>query len=225
MKSKLYKKTKEAFPKEAVDVAAAVKVLKEHARTSFDETVEVHIRLGVDATKSDQAVRGTVTLPAGLPKKPRIVVFASDPKQQEAARQAGALQAGGEELITNIVKEGALEADITVAAPDMMPRLAKAAKVLGPKGLMPSPKAGTVTPDPSQTVGQLLGGKTTFKMDQSGSLHAAVAKTSWDQEKIVANTAAFIEAVRGSRPAAAKGEFVRSIVLKTTMSPAVRVSR
>jgi large subunit ribosomal protein L1 len=224
MHSKKYREVKTKAPGQAVGLTAAVAFLKEHARTSFDETVEVHVRLGVDATKSDQAVRGAVNLPAGLPKKPRIVVFVSDPKAQEAALKAGALQAGGEELVIDIVKEGALEADITVAAPEMMPRLAKAAKILGPKGLMPSPKAGTVTPAPAEAVEQLISGKTSFKMDQSGNIHAAIAKNSWDQAKIIANAEAFLEAVRNSRPAAAKGEFIRSVTLKTTMSPAVRVS-
>ena len=224
MHSKIYQAKKEKAPSHPVDIAAAVAFLKEYARSSFDETVEVHLRLGVDATKSDQAVRGTVQLPGGLPKQPRIVVFTADPKQQEEVRAAGAAVSGGEELVASIIEEGALKADLAIAAPDMMPRLAKAAKILGPKGLMPSPKAGTVSPNPAETVQQLLSGKTSFKMDQQGNLHLAVAKISWEQEKIVANITAFLEAVRSVRPAAAKGEFVRSVTVKTTMSPAVRIS-
>ncbi|HLD26072.1 MAG TPA: 50S ribosomal protein L1 [Candidatus Andersenbacteria bacterium] len=223
MRSKVYQKTKAAAPAEAVDISAAVAFLKEHARTSFDETVELHARLGVDASKSDQAVRGTLTLPAGPPKQQRIVVFTDQPEQQQAALSAGATQAGGEEIIEAIIKQGSLDADVTIATPAMMPRLAKAARILGPKGLMPNPKTGTVSEDPLNVMEQLRGGQVAFKMDQTGSLHVAIAKLSWEAEKIVANATAALKAIRDSRPSSAKGEFLRSVTLTSTMGPGVRV--
>jgi large subunit ribosomal protein L1 len=224
MRSKAYQEIKQQAPAKTADIATAVAFLKEHTRPGFDETVEVHAHLGVNAEKSDQAVRGTATLPAGLPRKPRVVVFTPDAAQQAAARDAGATNAGGEELVATIVKEGILDADATIATPAMMQAVAKAAKILGPKGLMPSPKAGTVSDDPVKTIQELLGGRLSFKMDQHGNVHAGIAKISWEQEKITANIEAFLEAVRQARPPTAKGEFLRSVSVKTTMSPSIRIS-
>lgn len=225
MRGKNYRNIKEAAPAEPVDLPAAISFLKEHARASFDETVELHIHLGVDPEKSDQAVRGTVQLPAGPPKRQRVVVFTDDSSQQQAAQVAGAAQVGGEELIESIIQTSRLDADVTIATPKMMPKVARAAKILGPKGLMPNPKNGTVTDSPVEVLQQLLGGKVAFKMDQQGNLHLAVGKASWAADKIIANISTALQAVREARPAAAKGEFIRSANVKTTMSPAVRLAQ
>lgn len=224
MRSKAYRAVKEKISAEAVDIEAAVAFLKENVRKSFDETVEVHVRLGVDPKKSDQMVRGTVDLPAGPPKQQRVVVFTADAKQQKEALSAGALKAGGEKLVDTIIKENKLTADVTIATPAMMPKVAKAAKILGPKGLMPNPKTGTVSDDPVAVVQQLFGGKVSFKMDQQGNVHTSVAKVSWKPDKIVENIQVFLSVLKSTRPAAAKGEFLKSVTVKTTMGPGIRVS-
>lgn len=210
MRSKSYKAAKDKMPAEAVDVTTAVQLLKETAGKKFDETVEVHIHLGVDPEKSDQMVRGSVTLPAGAPKEKNVVVIKND--------------AASEKLLQEIEKNGTLEADVVVATPDMMPKIARVARILGPKGLMPNPKTGTVTPNPEDVVKELAGGKVSFKMDQLGNIHEAVAKLSWEPEKIVANIRALLEAARAARPATTKGELLKKVVVKSTMSPAIRVS-
>ncbi len=225
MRSKIYQAIKQKAPQEPVDISTAVSFLKENASRKFDATVEIHIRLGVDPNKSEQTVRGTVTLPAGAAKQQKIVVFTSDPVQQKEVLTAGALQSGGEELINAIATSKGLDADITIATPELMPKVAKIAKILGPKGLMPSPKTGTVTPDPVSATRARGAGQVSFKMDQQGNIHASLGKISWDQNKIINNVQAFLEAVRSARPAAAKGEFFRSLTLKSTMSPAIRITR
>lgn len=225
MRGKKYRQTKEQVPAQAVDLATAIAFVKEHARPSFDETIELHVHLGVDPEKSDQAVRGTVQLPAGSPRQQRVVIFTSDSNQQQEVKAAGAAQAGGEELVESIIQSGGLEADSTIATPQMMPKVARAAKILGPRGLMPNPKTGTVSDNPAQTLRQLLGGKVMFKMDQQANIHFAVGKASWSPDKIIANVNACVQAVREARPAAVKGEFIRSLTIKSTMSPAVRVAR
>ena len=193
-----------------MDIAAAVQKIKELPKRNFDETVEVHINLGIDPGQGSQAVRGSVQLPAGAPKQKKIVVIKPD--------------AASEKILNDIEAKGSIDADVVVATPDMMPRLAKVAKILGPKGLMPNPKTGTVTPEPEKVVAELAGGKLSFKMDQLGNIHEAVAKLSWDAEKITANISALLQAVKAARPESAKGEFLKTIVVKSTMSPAVRVT-
>ena len=225
MRSRAYQNIKGETPTSAVDIPTAVAFLKEHSRASFDETVEIHVHLGIDPNKSEQTVRGTVTLPAGAAKQQKIVVFTSDPVQQKEALTAGARQAGGEELIDAIATSKGLDADITIATPELMPQVAKIAKILGPKGLMPSPKTGTVTPDPVSATRARGAGQMSFKMDKQGNIHASLGKISWDQNKIINNIQAFLEAVRSARPAAAKGEFFRSLTLKSTMSPSIRITR
>ncbi len=224
MRGKTYKKIKETLPAEAVSLDAAVDLLKQHARAKFDETVEIHIRLGIDPEKSDQTVRGSVALPGGTVKKQKIVVFTDSPSDVEALVNAGATTVGGEELIAEILKSGALEADVTIATPAMMPKVAKVARILGPKGLMPNPKIGTVSPKPLEMVQKLMSGLVSFKMDQSGNIHAAVAKLSWDKEKIILNANAFIQAVKAARPQAAKGEFLKGVYIKSTMGPSLRLA-
>lgn len=224
MRSKAYQTIKAKAPAEPVDLAAAVAFIKKHSRKSFDETIELHIRLGVDPAKSDQLVRGSVDLPAGAPKHKRIVVFADTADVQAAAKKAGAAIAGGQELVEQITKEGKLDADLTVATPDMMPHIAKAARILGPQGLMPNPKTGTVTPDPTKTIKEMIGGKLSFKMDQLGNIHEAVAKVSWPEEKIVRNVDALLTAINDVRPPAAKGQLLKNVTLKSTMGPAIKLA-
>ena len=223
MRSKAYQAIKEKVPVEAVDISTAVAFLKENARSSFDETIEMHIHLGIDPSKSDQMVRGTAQLPAGAVKQQSIVVFTDDAKLQKELAKSG-VTSGGQELIDQIVQDGSLDADITIATPDMMSNVAKAAKILGPRGLMPNPKTGTVTPDPASAVKALQSGQVSFKMDQQGNIHVAVGKVSWKQDKIVANAQELINTVTSARPAAAKGEFIHTTSLKSTMSPAIRLA-
>lgn len=222
-RGKTYQAIKAKAPAAPVDLAAAVAFCKEHARSTFDESIELHLHLNIDPAKSDQIVRGTVDLPSGAPKQKRIAVFAETKEQQQAALAAGASLVGGEELITKISEEGTLAADITIATPAMMPKVARVARILGPRGLMPNPKTGTVTPDPATAVRELAGGKLSFKMDQLGNIHEAVGKASWEADRTAANAEALIDAVRAARPATIKGRLIDTITVVSTMGPAVRV--
>ncbi len=224
MSSKQYKAIQEKIGTQVLDITAAANLLKENIKGKFDQTVELHIHLGVDAKKSEQIVRGSAVLPHGTPKKKNVVVLSSSAAKQKEALAAGATQAGGEELIKEIIDKGGIEADVIVATPDMMPKIAKAAKILGPKGLMPNPKNGTVTPDPAKAVAELAGGKISFKMDTTGNIHEAVAKLSWDVSKVVENTQALLQAVKAAKPSAQKGEYIKKVVLKSTMSPGIQIS-
>lgn len=222
--SKIYRKIKEQAPVNAVDTSAAVAFLKKHGRQSFDETVELHIHLGVNPKKSDQIVRGSVVLPSGAPKSKRIAVFTNDAKLKATAQEAGASVVGGDDLIKEIQESSNLAADVAVATPDMMPKIARIARVLGPQGLMPNPKTGTVSSNPASIVKELMGGRLSFKMDQLGNIHEAVGKLSWNEDKIIANVEAIIDAVRHARPAAMKGQLLKSVTLASTMSPGVRIT-
>ncbi len=223
MPGKRYRAAVAELPQEIVSLREAVKVLKEQPARKFDETVELHVHLGVDPKQSDQTVRGTATLPHGAPTSVRVAVFTDDPTLQKAAEKAGAEIVGGKELIEQVGATKELAADIAVTTPDMMKDIAKLARILGPRGLMPNPKSGTIGADPAQIVTSLKGGRISFKMDDSGNVHAAVAKASWDASKIEENIRAVVEAVRQAKPAAAKGEFVQSVTIAWTMSPGVRV--
>lgn len=192
-----------------MDIASAVKQLKEQPKKKFDETVEVHLHLGIDPQKGEHMVRGNVNLPSGAAKQKKVVMIKND--------------AASEKIIADIEKNGRLDADVVIATPDMMPRLAKVARILGPKGLMPNPKTGTVSPKPEEAAAELVGGKLSFKMDQLGNIHEAVGKLSWDAEKITENIQALIKAVRAARPASAKGQFLKKVVIKSTMSPAIPI--
>lgn len=221
--SKRYKTLTEARPKDAKSLAEAVAFVKKSATAKFDETIELHAHLGVDPQKSDQAVRGMIQFPHGAPSSVRIAVFTNDAAQQKQAKDAGAELVGGADLIEQVKTKGALEADVAVSTPGMMKDLASIAKVLGPKGLMPNPKTGTIGPDPAKIVKELKGGKTAFKMDETGNLHIAVGKASWEEEKLTANAKAAIDAIKQSRPTAAKGEFLRSVTLTSSMGVGVRI--
>lgn len=224
MRGKSYRKIKEAAPTDPVDLPVAISFLKEHARPSFDETIELHVHLGVDVSKSDQLVRGSTVLPGGAVTRPVVVVVTDDPALQQSALTAGASQAGGEELITEIAERGTLGADVVIATPNMMPKIAKVARLLGPKGLMPNPKTGTVAADPAAAVAELLGGKTSFRMDAAANVHVAVGKISWPTEQTVSNTQAVLQAIREAKPATAKGEYLRSVTLASTMGPGIPIA-
>jgi large subunit ribosomal protein L1 len=218
---KKYRAALEKLEKDkAYTFSEAVKFLKENKTSKFDESLEVHIRTGIDVKKSDQQIRGTVSLPHGTGKTQRIAVITST--SQKEAKEAGAEIVAGEEFLEKI-KAGKIEFDILVATPEMMPKLASVAKVLGPKGLMPNPKTETVTTKVKETVESLKKGKAAFKNDNSGNIHQAVGKTSFEDDKLVENIKAFIEAVEKAKPAAAKGKLIKGIVLSSTMGVGIKV--
>jgi len=221
--SKRLQALKKEKPAGTLSLPEAVAFLRPRASAKFDETIELHAHLGVDPKQGEQAVRGTVQLPHGAPAPVRVAVFVRDLTAQRAATDAGAEVVGGAELLERVRTAGKLPADVAVATPDMMKDLAGVAKILGPKGLMPNPKTGTIGPDPAKIVRELKKGKVAFKMDETGNVHLAVGKSSWPEERLVANARAALEAIRQARPAAAKGEFLRSATLTSTMGVGVRV--
>jgi large subunit ribosomal protein L1 len=207
-------------------VKRAVTLLKSMKRAKFDETVEIHMALGIDTTQSDQLVRGSVSLPHGIGKSVRVVVFCQGDNVGKA-KDAGADFAGGQDLVDKIQKEGWLDFDIAIATQDMMGVVSRLGKVLGPRGLMPTPKAGTVVPataDISAAVREFKAGKVEYRADKGGNVHAGVGKMSFDEEKLVGNINAFVDQVRSAKPAGVKGNYVKSITLSATMSPGIPVS-
>lgn len=205
----------------AYEPREAIELVKKTAPAKFDETVEVAIRLGVDPKKQDQAVRGVVVLPHGTGKTRRVLVFAKGEKAKEA-EQAGADYVGDTDLIQKI-QQGWFDFDVCVATPDMMSEVGKLGRLLGGKGLMPNPKAGTVTFDVANAVKEIKAGKIEFRTDRAGQIHAAIGKVSFDTDKLLENLRALVEAVVRAKPAAAKGVYLRKISLSSTMGPGVRV--
>ena len=202
----------------------AVNLLKLAKRSKFDETVEIHLSLGVDTTQSDQLVRGTVPLPHGIGKSVRVVVFCQGDNVTKA-KDAGADFAGADDLIEKIQKQNWLEFDIALATQDMMGKVSRLGKVLGPRGLMPTPKAGTVeTADVGQAVREFKAGKVEYRTDKGGNVHAGVGKMSFDEDKLVANVQSFVDAIRAAKPAGVKGHYVKSITLSSTMGPGIPVA-
>lgn len=208
--------------KDALPLESAVAKLKEFATTKFDQAVEIHMRLGVDPKQADQIVRGSIVLPHGIGKSQRVVVFAKG-DLAEVAKQAGADVVGQEDLAQKI-KEGWTDFDACIAAPDMMGLVGPLGKVLGPRGLMPSPRAGTVTPDVARVVREYKAGKVEFRNDSGGNVHAVVGKLSFDKEKLLENVRSFIDHIVSLKPSSVKGTYVRGIALAATMSPSVRVA-
>jgi large subunit ribosomal protein L1 len=201
----------------------AVTLLKQAKRAKFDETVEIHMSLGVDTTQSDQLVRGTVPLPHGIGKTVRVVVFCQG-DNVDKAKAAGADFAGSDDLIERIQKQGWLDFDMALATQDMMGKVSRLGKVLGPRGLMPTPKAGTViTGDVGQAVREFKAGKVEYRTDKGGNVHAGVGKVSFDEEKLVANIQAFVDAIRAAKPTGVKGNYVKSITVTSTMGPGIPV--
>ena len=199
----------------------AVGLLKQFANTKFDQSVEIAIRLGVDAKQADQIVRGSIVLPHGIGRTLRVIVFAKGDKIGEAA-EAGADEVGGQEMADRI-KEGWTDFDVCIAAPDMMGIVGPLGRVLGPRGLMPSPRAGTVTTDVAKVIREYKAGKIEFRNDAGGNVHTVVGKLSFDAPKLVENIRTFIDFVVGLKPAAVRGQYVRGIAISATMSPSLRV--
>ena len=205
------------------DPTDAAKLVCETGKAKFDETVEVHIRTGCDGRHAEQQVRGAVVLPNGTGKTVRVLVFAKGEKATEA-EQAGADYVGAEELIPKIQNEGWFEFDVVVATPDMMGVVGRLGKVLGPKGLMPNPKAGTVTMDVAKAIADIKAGKIEYRLDKANIIHCPIGKASFDEVKLQENYQALIDAILKAKPAALKGQYLKSVSLSTTMGPGVRVS-
>lgn len=203
-------------------LAEAVKLATETPRPKFDETVELAVRLGVDPRQADQNIRGTVVLPHGTGKSVRVLVFAKGEKVREA-EEAGADHVGGDEVAKRIVEESWLDFDKVVATPDMMGAVGRLGKILGPRGMMPNPKVGTVTFEIAKAVTDLKAGKVEFRVDKGGVVHVPIGKVSFGPEKLIANAHALLASVMRAKPAAAKGNYVRSVALTTTMGPGIRV--
>ena len=215
--SKRYMNTLKAAPKKAVSLEEAIKFIKAHPGSKkFDETLDVCMRLGADATKTDTPVRGTVKLPAGSGKKVKVVVFAGGDHAEEA-KAAGADVVGLDDLVEKIIKEGWTDFDVAVATTEAMKSVRKCARVLGPRGLMPNPKTGTVTDDPATAVKDAKAGKVDFRMDKTGNCCMIAGKLSFEVEKLLSNVKAVVEAVQAARPASAKGTFIKSLTLSSTM--------
>ena len=215
--TKLYDK------KQQYEVAEAMDLAVKSATAKFDETIEAHIRLGVDSRHADQQVRGAIVLPNGTGKTRKVLVFAKDAKLDEA-QAAGADYAGGMELVEKITKENWFDFDVVVATPDMMGVVGRLGKVLGPKGLMPSPKAGTVTPNVTAAVQEIKAGKIEYRLDKTNIIHCPIGKASFGAEKLQENFDALLTAIVKAKPAAAKGQYLRSCVVASTMGPGIKVN-
>ncbi|MGP1611452.1 MAG: 50S ribosomal protein L1 [Catonella sp.] len=215
--AKLVEKTKAYDTEEAVDLAKKTAVAK------FDETIEAHIRLGVDGRHADQQIRGAVVLPHGTGKTVRVLVFAKGAKLDEA-QAAGADFVGGEELIPKIQNEGWFDFDVVVATPDMMGVVGRLGRVLGPKGLMPNPKAGTVTMDVAQAVQDIKAGKIEYRLDKANIVHVPVGKASFTKEQLADNFTTLMSAIIKAKPASAKGQYLRSVTIASTMGPGIKIN-
>ena len=215
--AKLIEKTK------TYDLEEAVALVKKTASAKFDETIEAHFRLGVDGRHADQQVRGAVVLPHGTGKTVKVLVFAKGNKVDEALA-AGADYAGGDELVPKIQNEGWLDFDVVVATPDMMGVVGRLGRVLGPKGLMPNPKAGTVTMDVTKAINDIKAGKIEYRLDKSNIIHVPIGKASFTEEQLTDNFQSLIDAVVKAKPAAAKGQYIKSLVVASTMGPGVKLN-
>lgn len=221
-KSKNYQEAKEKIEQREYPLQDAIALLKEVKTAKFDESVDVSMRLGVDPKYPDQMVRGTVVLPHGIGKVKRVLVIATGEKQKEA-EEAGADFYGGEDIVEKIQKENWFQFDVLIASPDMMRHVGKLGKLLGPKGLMPSPKSGTVTFNIKEAVTEIKKGRVEFKVDKTGIINSSVGKMSFEENKLADNAGDFIKAVLKAKPVALKGKYVLSVYLSSTMSPSVKL--
>ena len=223
-KGKKYNESAKLIDRATVyEPADALALACQTAKAKFDETIEIHVRLGVDARHADQQVRGAMVLPHGTGKTMRVLVFAKDDKAQEAL-DAGADYVGAEDMVTKIQKENWFEFDIVVATPNMMGVVGRLGKVLGPKGLMPNPKAGTVTMNVAQAIKEIKAGKIEYRLDKTNIIHCPIGKASFGAEKISENFDALIGAIVKAKPAAAKGQYIKSCVIASTMGPGIKVN-
>ena len=220
-RGKKYSAARQQVPNRLHKIEEAVPLIQKVKFTKFDETVEMSVRLGVDPKHSDQMVRGTVVLPHGLGKSKRVLVIANAEKQREA-REVGADEIGGEELVEKI-NGGWMDFDAVVATPDMMRAVGRLGKVLGPKGLMPNPKTGTVTIDVSKAVQEIKAGKVEFRVDKAGVVHAPIGKISFAADRLIANAHALMENIVKAKPAAAKGRYLKNVTMSSTMGPGVLI--
>ncbi|HIU80867.1 MAG TPA: 50S ribosomal protein L1 [Candidatus Ornithoclostridium faecavium] len=207
----------------AYDVAEAMKAVVDSATAKFDESIEIHVRLGVDSRHADQQVRGVIVLPHGTGKTARVLVIAKGAKADEA-EAAGADYVGGEELINKIKNENWFDFDVCVTTPDMMGMVGRIGKVLGPKGLMPNPKSGTVTMDVTKAVKEIKAGKVEYRLDKTNIIHVAIGKKSFGAEKLTENFNAIFDAILKAKPAAAKGQYVKSVTVASTMGPGIKIA-
>ncbi len=223
MRSKRYKEVKtKVDPKKLYSMDEAIELLKQVGAAKFDAAVEVHVKLGIDPSKSDQQVRGTVALPHGTGKTKRVAAFVEAEKEADA-KNAGADRFGGEELIAEIAKTEKIDFDVAVATPAMMPKLAKLAKILGPRGLMPNPKTDTIGPNVAKMITEQKAGKVSYKNDDTGNVHQIIGRMSFDAVKLKENLQAVIENMRKAKPASSKGIYFKNAVVCSTMSPAIHI--
>jgi large subunit ribosomal protein L1 len=224
-RGKKYQDSAKTFNKaELYDTTEAFEIALKNAKAKFDETVEVHIKLGVDGRHADQQVRGAIVLPHGTGKTNKVLVFAKGPKAAEA-EAAGADYVGAEELAQKIQAESWFDFDVVVATPDMMGVVGRLGKILGPKGLMPNPKSGTVTMDVTKALEEIKAGKVEYRLDKTNIVHTGIGKVSFGAEKLVDNFTALMDAVVKAKPAAAKGQYLKSVTISTTMGPGVKVNQ
>ena len=224
-RGKNYKETVKAYDKTNLyDTVEAFEIAVKNAKAKFDETVEVHIKLGVDGRHADQQVRGAIVLPHGTGKVNKVLVFAKGPKAQEA-EAAGADYVGAEELAQKIQTENWFDFDVVVATPDMMGVVGRLGKILGPKGLMPNPKSGTVTMDVVKALEEIKAGKVEYRLDKTNIVHTGIGKVSFGPEKLVDNFKTLIDAVVKAKPSAAKGQYLKSVTIATTMGPGIKVNQ
>jgi len=221
-RSKRYRKEAEQLGKEPLSLPEAVEKIKSFKSVKFDQTVECVLHLGIDPKQADQMVRGSVSLPHGIGKRKRVIAFCED-SEVEAAKQAGAVEAGSDELIKKI-SDGWADFDVAVASPKVMGKVGKLGRILGPQGKMPSPKNGTVTDNVAEAVAEFAAGKVEFRNDAGGNIHVVVGKQSFDNQKLVENIEAFVSHIKRIKPAAAKGTYIKKMCISATMSPSVMVN-
>lgn len=207
--------------KRTYSLEEAVALAKKTSVTKFDATVEIHVKLGIDPKQGDQQVRGTISLPHGTGKNKRVAVFVSATDKEKEAKEAGADLVGGEELVSQIATSGKIDFDVAIATPDMMPKLAKVARILGPKGLMPNPKTDTVGVNIKAMVADQKKGKVAFKNDDTGNTHVIIGKASFTEPQLLENAVAFMDALKKAKPSASKGNFIVKATMATTMGPAI----
>ena len=221
--SKRFTETAKKVETKMYSIAEAVKKVKDTSTTKFEESVDIAVRLGVDPKKADQAIRGTVALPHGRGKTVRVLVIAKPPKDEEA-KAAGADHVGFQDYLEKI-KGGWTDVDVIIASPDVMADLGKLGKILGPRGLMPNPKSGTVTPEIAKAVTEVKAGKIEFRVDKAGIVHASIGKTKFEDQKLIDNIHSFLNTIVRLKPATAKGQYIRSIAISSTMGPGVPIDK